>query len=643
MFYSTRSKLIASFLVVSFLVGAVSLVAGGLLLYSSVIRDASNRVRLDLNAAVELYETAVDFVKVSLNITTLGSGFRSAVMEADIQDLIYRLNRMTSYAELDFAGIITHNGKTLCRIGPNAIPASGAQPDNPIVLQVLNRKAPVAGTVIFSEAFLLAENPYLAKRARIPIVPTPLTGRHEEVEERSGMALAAAVPVFEESCMVAILYGGILLNRSQKIVDTVRDTVFQNETYHGRVVGTSTVFFRDLRISTNVTTGNAKRAIGTRVSEAVKAHVLDKGDRWTERAFVVNDWYITAYEPIEDIFGRRVGMLYVGILEAKYIDIVKKVLAVFVLTTLAGMVLAVILGCIVSNKIMSPVRRLTKASQQVARGSLKPDIGPVSRGEMGVLQNNFKEMVAALDRRRAESQNQLLLSEKQASVGRLAAGVAHEINNPLTGVLTYTHMLLRREDLSKEIRDDLKTIVEATERVRTIVKGLLGFSRQTKLDRALLEINDLVRSTIFLMENQALVRGVDIHFLPGSNLPPLTLDRSQFQGVLLNIILNALDATKAGGDITVSTTCRPPEDDGCRPGVAITIEDTGCGIPPEHLDKLFDPFFTTKAVGQGTGLGLSVSLGIVQRHGGTIRVDSDGEKGSTFTIWLPVDVQQGVA
>ena len=642
MFYSTRSKLIASFLGVSFLVGAVSLFAGGLLLYGSVIRDASNRVRLDLNAAVELYETATEFVKVSLNITTLGSGFRSAVKEADIQDLIYRLKRMTNYAELDFAGIAAHNGKTLCRMGPNAIPGPRIQPDNPIVLQALKRKAPVAGTVIFSEAFLLAENPNLAKRARIPLVPTPLAGRREEVEERSGMALAAAVPVFEGSHMIAILYGGILLNRSQKIVDTVRDTVFQNETYHGRVVGTSTVFFRDLRISTNVTTSNAKRAVGTRVSEEVRAHVLDQGDRWTERAFVVNDWYITAYEPIEDIFGRRVGMLYVGILEAKYIDIVKKVLAVFILTTLAGMVLAVILGCIVANKIMNPVRRLTKASQDVARGSLKPDIGPVSRGEMGVLQNNFKEMVAALERRRAESQDRLLLSEKQASVGRLAAGVAHEINNPLTGVLTYTHMLLRREDLSGEIRNDLETIAEATERVRTIVKGLLGFSRQTRLDRELLEINDLVRSTIFLMENQALVSGVDIHFNPGSNLPPLTLDRSQFQGVLLNIILNALDATQAGGDITVSTTCGPSEDDADRPGVAITIGDTGCGIPPEHLDKLFDPFFTTKAVGQGTGLGLSVSLGIVQRHGGTIGVDSDGEKGSTFTIWLPVEVQQGV-
>lgn len=642
MFYSTRSKLIASFLGVSFLAGAVPLFTGGWLLYDSVIHDASNRVRLDLNAAVELYETTTDFVKVSLNITTLGSGFRSSVKAADISDLIYRLTRMTSHAELDFAGVVTLDGRALCRAGPNAVPVPGSQPDNPIAVEALKRKAPVAGTVVLSEAFLLAENPDLAKRARIPLVPTPLAGRCEEVEERSGMALAAAVPVFEESRIIAVLYGGILLNRSQKIVDTVRDTVFQNETYHGRVVGTSTVFFRDLRISTNVTTNNARRAVGTQVSATVKAHVLGRGDRWTERAFVVNDWYITAYEPVEDIFGRRVGMLYVGILEAKYIDIVKKVLAVFVLTTLAGMALAVILGCIVENKVMNPVRRLIKASQEVAEGSLKPDLGKVSRGEMGVLQNNFKEMVAALARRRAANQDRLLQSEKQASVGRLAAGVAHEINNPLTGVLTYTHMLLRRKDLSEEIRNDLETIAEATERVRKIVKGLLGFSRQTRLDREPLEINDLVSSTLCLMENQALVRGVDIYFHPGSNLPLLTLDRSQFQGVLLNIILNALDATKAGGDITVSTACGSSEGHGDRSGVAIAIEDTGCGILPEHLNKLFDPFFTTKEVGQGTGLGLAVSLGIVHGHGGTITVDSDGRKGSTFTIWLPAEGRRGI-
>jgi two-component system NtrC family sensor kinase len=178
---------------------------------------------------------------------------------------------------------------------------------------------------------------------------------------------------------------------------------------------------------------------------------------------VVSDWYITAYEPIQDIFGERVGMLYVGVLESKYADIRSKALSVFILITVAGMALAVLLGYILANKIMNPVHQLIKASQQVSEGSLTPEIGPISKDEeMRILQNTFKDMVVAMGRRRAETENRLLQSEKQSSVGRLAAGVAHEINNPLTGVLTYTHMLLRRKDLEDEIRSDLQTIVHGT-------------------------------------------------------------------------------------------------------------------------------------------------------------------------------------
>ncbi|MGM0382831.1 MAG: sensor histidine kinase, partial [Thermodesulfobacteriota bacterium] len=275
---------------------------------------------------------------------------------------------------------------------------------------------------------------------------------------------------------------------------------------------------------------------------------------------------------------------------------------------------------------------------EVSEGSLKPEIGPISKDkEMRVLQNTFKDMVESMGRRRIEAENRLIQSEKQASIGKLAAGVAHEINNPLTGVLTYTHMLLRRKDIEDDIRSDLQIIAESTERVRNIVKSLLDFSRQTKLDKESIEINKLVSSAISLMENQALVKGVSITFSPGENLPMLTLDRSQFQSVLLNIIINALDATEPGGSITIHTATAVSAGDSGHRGVEITIADTGSGIPPDNLDKLFDPFFSTKEVGQGTGLGLSVSYGIIQRHGGTIRVQSELEKGSTFFIWIPIE------
>jgi two-component system NtrC family sensor kinase len=330
------------------------------------------------------------------------------------------------------------------------------------------------------------------------------------------------------------------------------------------------------------------------------------------------------------------------VLEAKYVDIRRNTLLVFVLITAAGMLTAIALGYLLSQRILNPVQRLIDVSRRVSAGDLSPQIGPISSSEIGVLQKTFQEMLRSLRERdrsqRAESELKLLQSEKQASVGRLAAGVAHEINNPLTGVLTFTHMLLRRDDISEEIREDLQTIADATERVRMIVKGLLDFSRQTKIEPELTDINALIEQTIPLVANQALVKGVIFCFDPGKDIPTRTLDRNQVQSVILNIILNAIDATEKGGHINIYTTVTTAAGGGR--AIEVEINDTGCGIAPEHLDKLFDPFFSTKEVGKGTGLGLSVSQGIIERHGGTIRVRSTEGEGSVFTISLPVEEPQ---
>lgn len=627
------------------LVGAVSLLVGGQLLYNAVLNEATNRVKLDLNAAREIYQNRIRGVEASLNITTLGTGFRSALKRHDALELLRRLRRLAQHAHLDFAGIITNQGKTLCRIGPHSIPKEPVRIANPMANLALRRRVAVSGTVVLSEEFLSAENPELANRAKIQLLPTPRAAPLSEKEEASGMALAAAIPVLENGLVLGVLYGGDLLNRSQEIVDRVRDTVFQQEIYQGRSIGTATIFFRDIRISTNVLTPDGKRAIGTRVSSEVKEHVLDEGKNWMDRAFVVSDWYITAYEPIEDITGERVGILYVGVLEAKYVDVRTKALSIFILLTAAGIALAIGLGYFLGSKIMQPVHRLIGASAQVSQGNLSPEIGPLSKNEIGILQKTFTEMLNSLrerDRRqKAESEIRLLQSEKQASIGKLAAGVAHEINNPLTGVLTFTHMLLRRKDIADEIRLDLERIAQATERVRKIVKGLLDFSRQTRLDPEPSDVNRLVRSAISLMENQALVKGISLQFKPGEDLPMFTLDRGQFESVLINIVLNAFDATEPGDSITLSTGIGVSANHASQKGVEIAVSDTGCGIPAENLDKLFDPFFSTKQVGQGTGLGLAVSYGIVERHGGTIRVQSEVGRGSTFTIWLPIDDRSG--
>ncbi len=642
MFYSTRSKLILSFLGIALLVCGVALLVGGQLLYKAVLNEATSRVSLDLNAARELYLSRIKAIRLGLHITSIGPIFRSALEKKDIQTLVNRLSVVAQQTELDFMGVVTREGKTLGRIGPNSIP-KGNTPANPIANLVLQKQTTVSGTVVLNHEFLFSENPELAERARIKLLPTKKATPRSEMEKLSGMAMAAAVPIFDAGNFLGVLYGGVLLNRSEEIVDRVRDTVFQHEIYKGRSIGTATIFLEDIRISTNVLNPDGNRAIGTVASEEVTKHVLTEGKKWTDRAFVVNDWYITAYEPIEDIFGQRVGMLYVGVLEAKYADVRWKALSLFIVITVAGMVLAIGFGYIIANKMSRPVKQLIEASNQVSQGNLSPEIGPISKSEIGVLQKTFQEMLTSIQerdkRQRVESETKLLQSEKQASVGKLAGGVAHEINNPLTGIVTFTHMLLRRNDIPEEVRADLETIAQETERVRKIVKGLLDFSRQTALDREPTDVNRLVRQTVTLVENQALIKGVNLTFESGDGLPMVTLDRNQMQSVLLNIIINALDATDPGGSITVSTNIGISTSHPGQKGIEVLCTDTGCGIPPENLNRLFDPFFTTKDVGHGTGLGLSVSYGIVERHGGTIWVQSKVGKGSTFKVWLPTEEQ----
>ncbi len=641
-YLSTRFRLISSFLLMAMLVGGLSLIVGARLLTASVFNEASNRVRQDLNTAREIYRSATDRLTLGLTLMALQPEFLQAVGTGELSKASSCITTLSAQLRLDFAGLVSPEGLTLYRARPRPGDALAL---NPAAALALERRGEVSGTLRLSGAELAAEDPQLAARARIPLVPTPMAAPRAQAEESDGLVLVCALPLFGapegRGRLLGALYGGVLLNRNNEIVDRVRDTVFQQEIYRGRQLGSATLFFRDLRIATNVLDARGERAIGTLASAEVKERVLDQGKRWTARAFVVRDWYITAYEPLADLHGRTVGMLYVGVLEAKYAEMRRNAMLVFVLITAAGMALAVLLGSILSARLLDPVQRLIEVSRRVSVGDLSPEIGPLSRSELGVLQRTFQEMLDSLRARdrhqKAESELRLLQSEKQASVGRLAAGVAHEINNPLTGVLTFTHLLLKRTDLDAGMREDLATIAAATERVRKIVKGLLDFARQSRLEPQGTDLNELIKGTIPLVANQALVKGVLFCFDAGADLPQRTLDRNQFQSVLLNIILNALDATPAGGHIDITTRLALS---GGRRGLEIGIADTGQGIAPEHLERIFDPFFTTKEVGKGTGLGLSVSQGIVARHGGSIRVQSLVGKGSTFTIWLPLDGEE---
>ena len=226
------------------------------------------------------------------------------------------------------------------------------------------------------------------------------------------------------------------------------------------------------------------------------------------------------------------------------------------------------------------------------------------------------------------TQEQFSRTEQLASVGRLAAGVAHEINNPLVGVLAFADMMRQKENMDEQDREDLDVIVRETKRVREIVRGLLDFARETPSVKGRLDLNELVQQTLRLLGRRDAFQNIYIVDDLEDQLPLVNGDKSQLQQVLMNLALNACEAMPERGTLLVSTCSKGDK-------VVITVTDTGCGIKKEHLDKIFEPFFTTKPTGKGTGLGLSVSYGIVQQHDGTLEVQSEPDRGTTFTITLP--------
>jgi two-component system NtrC family sensor kinase len=220
-----------------------------------------------------------------------------------------------------------------------------------------------------------------------------------------------------------------------------------------------------------------------------------------------------------------------------------------------------------------------------------------------------------------------------AAIGELAAGVAHEINNPLTGVLTFSSLMLKKADENHPWKKDLENIVHQTTRCRNIVRGLLDFARQRKPDKKEWNIHTLIEQTLTLVEKQAPFQNIKINKEFKAMIPMLFVDGDQIQQVFMNILLNAADAmTENGGTLTIKTDLR----DGM---VEVSFTDTGSGMSKEHLSKVFTPFFTTKETGKGTGLGLAISYGIIQSHSGDIEAKSEVGKGSTFRIKLPVEKQ----
>lgn len=644
-----RIKFTISFLVVICFGGIITLILGTRLEHRTIISLAQAKVGHDLDAAWMVYQEKLNDIRDLVRLNTMRESIQKALENQDL-DILYRyLNKVRLDFDLDVLTITNKEGIVILRTSQPQVRGDD-QSHDPLVYSALQGHLRAA-TQIIPRTELLKEDKNLAEKAYVKILPTPKSAPQEEAAEEDGMVIKAASPLKnEQGDIIGVLYGGILLNRNYDLVDRIKEIVYKGEKYRGREIGTATIFQEDLRISTNVKNEQGKRAIGTRVSQEVNQAVLKQGQPWIHRAFVVNDWYIAAYRPIKNIHDEIIGILYVGMLEQPYIDLRNKVMLTFTIMAGFSVVILLILMYITTSTIVHPLRKMVTATKQIARGDLNHKVDISIQDEIGELAQSFNQMTENLKsanrklvqwgktlekrveertKELKETQDSLIQSEKLASLGKMAAGIAHEINNPLTAILINTHLMLEKTNEENPFHENLTLVADETSRCSNIVKGLLEFSRQNPPQKDFTDINALLEKTINLVKNQVSFQNINITQRLASNLPQIQVDPGQIKQVFLNLLVNAAESMPQKGDLFVKS-----EYVSSQKSIRITIQDTGHGIPENHLSKLFDPFYTTKS--SGTGLGLAVSYGILKQHQADIHVESTAGKGSTFILDFPI-------
>jgi two-component system NtrC family sensor kinase len=636
------TKLILSFLLIIALISAVFVVVGIRLIGERILEEAQEMVRHDLNAAREIYSGKLHQINDVIRFTSDRYFLKNALEVGEIKEHeVDALVNIKMDEDLDILTITDENGIVLLRTS-NLDRFGDDQSDDELVNAVLRRKTPVKSTSIVSVGELEKESGFLAEQAYFEFIDTPMARTSAETFETDGMLLKAAAPIFDDrEKLIGVIYGGVMLNRNYEIVDKIKQTIYEDMIYDGKDIGTATIFQDDVQISTNVKNEDGSRAIHTRVSEEVYNQVVLEGEPWIGRAYVVDNWYITAYEPIENINNEIIGILYVGILEQKYMDINNRAVVAFLAITLAGVLISMLLSYLVSRRISVPIMKLVSASREVAQGNLDARVEIRSSDELGEMAASFNAMASSLEQRDEQlkefTRNKIMESERLALIGQLAANVAHELNNPLQGIVTYSHLLLEKMSCENSSSSSAQKIVTQANRCRDIIRGLLDFSRQRKPDMTVCNINSVLNECISLLENQANFQNIQINKDLEQGLPMIVVDPSQMQQVFINIIINAAEAMENGGQLTLKSRFNPTNE-----FIEIEIADTGHGIPEDDMEKLFDPFFTTKEVGHGTGLGLAISYGIIKEHRGSIFVESEVGKGTSFIMRLPKKVVEEI-
>ena len=660
---SVRFKLLAIALLPTLVI--LPLLLGVMMLRWNSKFDAllTSKVNGDLTIAHQYFTHILETTGEQIEALGQSVTFRDALASGDRTRIDDLLMAKREELGLDFLYIANRQGLVSGAAPRHATPRLDA--DWPVISTALSG-ASLTGVDIFDNADLAAISPSLAARARLDLVPTPNAVPTTRDAETRGMVVHSAshvsLPMIGAEGIDGALVGGILLNQNLVFIDTINDLVYRKGSLPEGSQGTATLFLDDVRISTNVRLFEGRRALGTRVSAAVRQNVLTDGKVWLDSAFVVNDWYISAYEPITDSFGKRVGMLYVGFLEAPFAQTKYESLLIIIAAFLFVATLSVPIFLRWARGIFKPLERMTHTIARVESGdfSARTNINQV-QDEISLVAEHLDDLLdqvqerdkrlrawnedlnARVDARTSElreanrqleaTTKQLIMSEKLAAIGEITAGVAHEINNPVA--VLQGNLDVVRDLLGENVRladTEFRLIDEQVSRINLIVTKLLQFAKPEEyagfVERH--SPGEVIDDCLPLVQH--LLNKADIEIVRESRATRLILmNRTELQQVLVNLMVNALHAMPDSGTLTLID--EDAERKG-KPGIKITVRDTGTGMTPTILGRIFDPFYTTKRR-EGTGLGLSISKTLIDRQGGTMDVESQSGRGTVFAIWLP--------
>lgn len=530
----------------------------------------------------------------------------------------------------------------------------------PVVQSALTGTARTA-VDLFEADDLLMIDVALAEQAELILIPTEAAVPTDKVAETRGMMIHTAAPVSINGSQ-RVLVGGILLNRNLDFIDTINTLVYQRKNTAEDPRGTATLFLEDVRISTNVRLFENVRALGTRVSAEVRSAVLNQGQTWLDRAFVVNDWYISGYLPIYDSFDQRIGMLYVGFLEEPFRLVKRDAIAMMWIAFIGVLIVFIPVFLRLAGGIFSPLERMTKTMRRVETGDLtaRNNLNR-SGGEIAEVSHHLDHLLdqvqerdkqlrdwaddlnVRVEERTAQLQEanqklettykQLVMSEKLASIGEITAGVAHEINNPVAVIQGNVDVVrLTLGEQAEPVKTELDLIDRQIMRIGGIVGKLLQFARPSDYGKfeEYVNLRDVTQDSLGLVDHVYASKDIDVK-LEFTNVPDVKINPSELQQVIINLIINAVQAMDGKGILTIQSHVL--ERDG-KNGVCLAFHDSGPGISEDTINTIFDPFFTTKRA-KGTGLGLSISQTIIQTAGGIITADNHPKGGALMSIWLP--------